>query len=102
MIRDGYPYVHDKLEEELVAAAQELVNKYPQVGAIVLECTQLPPFAKGIQKAVGLPVYDVYTLGEWFYSGLARRDFAPWTETEKIEARRTRPRREIELAESKL
>lgn len=102
VIRDGHPYIHEKLEAELVAAAEELVSRHPNVGAIVLECTQLPPFARAIQKAVKLPVYDVYTLGEWFYSGLARRGFAEWTETEKIEARQRRPRTGIELQESKL
>ena len=30
----------------------------------------LPPFADGVSRAFGLPVYDVITLGRWFYSGL--------------------------------
>lgn len=64
MIRDGLLYVHEKLEAELVQAAWNLVKRRPDVGAIVLECTQLPPFAKAIQAAVKVPVFDVYTLGE--------------------------------------
>ncbi|CAG9996993.1 unnamed protein product [Clonostachys byssicola] len=102
VIRDGLPYVHDKLEAELVQAAKNLVRRRPDVGAIVLECTQLPPFAKAIQAAVKVPVFDVYTLGEWFYSGLSRKGFAEWTATEKIEARQHRPRSKVELSESKL
>jgi hypothetical protein len=51
-----------------------MVENHGGVGAVVLECTQMPPFAEAIQKVVGLPVYDVYTMGMWFYSGLASRN----------------------------
>lgn len=70
MIRDGKPYIHDELSQELVQCAKDLLARDNQVKAIVLECTQMPPFAKAIQKAISLPVYDVITLIDWFYSGL--------------------------------
>ena len=79
LVRDGeVPYNHAGIEDELVLCAQELVKEHPELGAIVLECTQMAPFAEGIQKAVGLPVYDVYTLGCWFYEGLVRRRPERW------------------------
>ncbi|CZR69969.1 uncharacterized protein PAC_19870 [Phialocephala subalpina] len=77
VIRDGREYVHDEIEAELVRCAKELVEAHSDVGAIVLECTQMPPFAMAIQQAVGLPIHDVYTMGKWFYSGLVRRDEWP-------------------------
>lgn len=66
---DGYAF----REAEAVEAAVRLVREYADVGAIVLECTNLVPHAKAMQEAVTLPVYDVMTLVDWFYAGLAQR-----------------------------
>jgi Asp/Glu/hydantoin racemase len=63
---DGY----DAREEEAVDAARRLVARHPEVGAIVLECTNLVPHASAIHTATGLPVYDVWTLISWFHAGL--------------------------------
>jgi Asp/Glu/hydantoin racemase len=52
----------DKLEAEVLAVAIALVQDHPEVGAIVLECTDMPPFASSIQQATGLPVFDLTTL----------------------------------------
>ena len=35
---------------------------HPEVGAIVLECTNMPPFRADVQAATGLPVFDVTSL----------------------------------------
>lgn len=70
------------MEGEMVGAAGELVDGIARdgerLGAIVLECTQMPPYAEAIQRRVGVPVYDVYTMGMWFYEGLVRRKPARW------------------------
>lgn len=78
LVRDGAKYNHGGIEEELVACAREIVRVHPDMGALVLECTQMAPFAEAIQKAVDLPVYDVYTMGCWFYSALVRTRPAAW------------------------
>lgn len=84
MIRREGPYVHAVIEEELVALAVGMVAEFegredgPEIGALLLECTQMPPFAEAIHAATGLPVYDVYTMGMWFYSGLTPRTPARW------------------------
>ncbi len=46
------------VEQEIVDTARAAVKGNPDIGAIVLECTDLPPFAKKISKAVNLPVFD--------------------------------------------
>jgi len=51
-----------KLEREVTEKAKQLVTRCPDIGAIVLECTDLPPFASSIKKATGLPVFDVNML----------------------------------------
>lgn len=50
------------LERELVALAERLVREHPDVGAIVLECTNFVPYSQAIRRAAGVPVFDLYTL----------------------------------------
>ena len=47
---------------EHVAVARRLVAAHPEIGAIVLECTNMPPYRLAVQEATGLPVFDVTTL----------------------------------------
>jgi hypothetical protein len=49
-------------EAEVVAAAQRLIARHPDIGAILFECTNFPPHRAAVEKAIGLPVYDVFTL----------------------------------------
>ena len=67
------------MEKEIIAAATLLVKENPKVKAIVLECTNMPPFSHSVNKATGLRVYDVLTLGKWLYEGATPRDYRPWT-----------------------
>ena len=45
-----------------VRVARRLVALHPDVGAIVLECTNMPPYTADIQRETGLPVFDVVSL----------------------------------------
>lgn len=63
-------------ERDVVEAAERLVADNPDVGAIVLECTNMPPYAAAVQAAVGLPVYDIYSMITWFHAGIRPRSFA--------------------------
>lgn len=71
-IRNGKEYIHADIVYELVGIAQGLLMDHPDIRAFCLECTQMPAFADDISNAVQLPVYDVYTMGCWFYSSLCR------------------------------
>jgi hypothetical protein len=72
VIQEGAKYDAASMKDEIVSEAVALCKEYDNIGAIILECTQMPPYADAVQKALGIPVYDVYTLGMWFYSGLSR------------------------------
>ncbi|MBK9608581.1 MAG: aspartate/glutamate racemase family protein [Betaproteobacteria bacterium] len=61
--------------QDVVDAGRALVAEHPEVGAIVLECTNMPPYAAALQAAVGLPIYDIYSLITWFHAGLRPRAF---------------------------
>jgi len=52
----------EKSKSELVKVADRLVSENPDVGAIVLECTNMMPYAAAIQEKINLPVFDIYTL----------------------------------------
>ncbi len=51
-----------KLEAEVLEAGMRLLACHADVGAIVLECTNMPPYADALRAATGLPVYDVLSL----------------------------------------
>jgi hypothetical protein len=62
-------------EQDVVGAGIELVRTNPNVGAIVLECTNMPPYAAALQAALGLPVYDIYSMITWFHNGVRPHHF---------------------------
>jgi hypothetical protein len=64
-----------KVEQEIVAVAKQMVSENDDIGAILLECTELSPHAFAVQDAVRLPVWDYTTLTKWIYSGTIRRPF---------------------------
>lgn len=47
---------------EHVRVARQLVTEHPDVAALVLECTNMPPYTADIQRATGLPVFDILSL----------------------------------------
>jgi len=63
-------------EQDVVGAGKDLVANNPDIGAIVLECTNMPPYAAVLQAAVGIPVYDIYSMITWFHAGLRPRVFS--------------------------
>ena len=48
--------------QEHLTVARRLVAEHPEIGALVLECTNMPPYRADIQHATGLPVFDITTL----------------------------------------
>ena len=65
----------EKIRSEVVEVASNLVKQNPDVGAVVLECTDLPPFAAEIQKATGLPVFDIVTLTNMVYHAVVQKRY---------------------------
>lgn len=61
---------------DLLDAAAELVTQNEGICAIVLECTNMVPYAADIRKLTGLPVYSIYSFVKWFQAGLMPQKFA--------------------------
>ena len=56
------PLSMEKVEDEVVSLAALAKQEHPDLGAILLECTDLPPFADTVRKALNLQVYDLLTM----------------------------------------
>lgn len=63
------------VEAEVVSVARDLVAAHPEIGAILLECTDLPPYAHAVQEATGLPVFDASTLINYGAGAVMRSRF---------------------------
>jgi hypothetical protein len=61
----------DQARDEHVRVAQRLVADHPDIGALVLECTNMPPYAPDLQRATGLPVFDIVSLVTLVHGALA-------------------------------
>ena len=66
-LRNGLTLDRETVEREVVAAGVELVTKHPAVDTVVLECTNLPPYAESIRVATGRPVHHLVSVvaGRW-------------------------------------
>lgn len=60
---------------DMIDAGKAMMRQHSDVGAIVLECTNMAPYARDLRKVTGLPVYSIYSFISWFQSGLQPRRF---------------------------
>jgi Asp/Glu/hydantoin racemase len=63
----------EKMRQDLMDTAADFMGE--NLGAVVLECTNLISFKIDLQKALRVPVFDLVTLIEWYVSGLRSRKF---------------------------
>jgi hypothetical protein len=75
ILQNGNELNIKKIGEEVVEVAQTLLSKYPDTGAFVLECHNLPPYSKLVQQATGRPVFDILSLVESTYRGMVERTY---------------------------
>jgi hypothetical protein len=71
MLGDEMELDVDLAREEHIRVARRLVGEHPDVGAIVLECTNMPPYAADIQRETGRPVFDITSLVRMAHDALA-------------------------------
>ena len=64
-------------ERDILDAGDMLLAHHPETGAVLLECTNMVPFARALSEHLRLPVFSIYTFVAWFQAGLAPRDFGP-------------------------
>ncbi|ESX60203.1 hypothetical protein X759_36040 [Mesorhizobium sp. LSHC420B00] len=62
-------------QADLVNTAVTLQKERPDIGMLLLECGDLPPYAHAIQQATQIPVFDFTSMVEFFVGGLVRKPF---------------------------
>jgi len=60
-----------RMSDDVVAAARQLVATHHDLGAIVLECANMPPYRDAVVAALELPVFDAVQLITWFHGAVA-------------------------------
>ncbi len=60
-------------EREIGEVVQAMLKDHPEVGALVLECTDLSHFAPSLQRRCGLPVFDLSSLARMVAAAVDRR-----------------------------
>ena len=62
-------------ECDILTAGDRLVASHDGIGAVLLECTNMVPYARALSQRLRLPVFSIYTFVTWFHSGLIPREF---------------------------
>ena len=70
----GSGYDPKKVESLIVKEAKKMVAENP-IGAIVLECTEMPLYAAAIQEATGLLTFDSSTLVKYVYNACVKKHY---------------------------
>ncbi len=66
---------YEKAQAEFVAEGVRFVRAHPTMGALVLECTGFPPFARALQREVEIPIFSWGTLLDYAYATAVHRDY---------------------------
>ena len=67
--------VYEKAEKDFVAAGTAFFESHPNMGAMVLECTGFPPFARALQREIDIPVFSWGTLLDFAFGVTVHRDY---------------------------
>lgn len=65
----------EAVEKEVVDVARNMVAENPQIRALLLECSLLPPYGAAVQDAVNLPVFDYITMINFVFSAVVKQRY---------------------------
>jgi hypothetical protein len=75
-IREGDASVpFETLRDEVLGVARRMIEDDPSIGAIVCECTNITPYSHDLVRELGVPVFDMVTLVQWFHRALRPQHF---------------------------
>lgn len=63
------------LEREVVGIAARFARAHPDMGGMLIECSNLPTFSAAIQRATGLPVFDYFTFTKFIQASILQAPF---------------------------
>jgi Asp/Glu/hydantoin racemase len=73
LLDDEHELVGAAAERDVLDAGEQLLARHPDVGAVLLECTNMCPHARALRDHLGLPVFDMVGFVAWFHGGLVPR-----------------------------
>lgn len=62
-------------ERDILDAGDALLARHPEVGAVLLECTNMVPYARALRQRLRLPVFSIHSFVAWFHAGLQPAEF---------------------------
>lgn len=78
IMEDRGSFDHEGTRREVTEAAVKLCEENPDIGAILLECSDMPPYASDVQAATGRPVFDFITLIRWLNNASMQKPYSGW------------------------
>lgn len=72
---NGETLDYNAVSNEVTEAVKDMLANNPDIGSIVLECSNIPPYASRISEMTGLPVFDLTTLVKFVHSVVIREEF---------------------------
>jgi hypothetical protein len=66
----------ERMERDVVDAACSLLERHPSIGPLLLECTNMAPYASAIQRATRRPVWDIMVLLNALQESLHRQPYS--------------------------
>jgi hypothetical protein len=66
---------YEKAEKEFLEVAIAFYKDHPNMGAMMMECTGMQPFARAVQREIDIPVFSWGTLLDYAYSVVVHRDY---------------------------
>ena len=75
ILHDQGDFDSGQICRELVETTQALLTEHPEVGALLLECSDLPPYSAELQRLVRLPVFDYITMIKFAHSAVCQKPY---------------------------
>ena len=66
---------YDRAEKDMVRISRDFVGAHTGIGALILECTGMQPFARAIQRMIDIPIFSWGTMLDYAYSVAVHRDY---------------------------
>jgi len=75
-IRPKVPYAsYSHIESKMIEITKDIAKKHPDVGAIMMECTGMQPFARAVQRELNIPVFSWGTMMNLAYQSVVHNDY---------------------------
>lgn len=70
-MRPPYELDPDKLEAETVEICRRALEEYGNIGAILVECTNIAPYSAALRREFRIPVFDIIQVAELLHTAVS-------------------------------